>query len=127
MANIAYFEVPADNVGRAKKFYHSLFGWKIEPTKTPGAAMKTMEYQDIITGEPQEKTLNMGGMYKRQMPGTPFMPYVMVEDVDKIIAKVEKLGGKMIMPKMKIESVGDTAIIQDTEGNIIGVWKPSME
>jgi len=74
----------------------------------------------------QEKTLNMGGMYKRQMPGTPFMPYVMVEDVDKIIAKAEKLGGRIIMPKMKIESVGDTAIIQDTEGNTIGVWKPSM-
>ena len=78
MANIAYFEVPADNVGRAKKFYYSLFGWKIEPTGTPGAAMKTMEYQDIITGEAQEKTLSMGGMYKRQMPGTHFMPYVMV-------------------------------------------------
>jgi len=127
MANIAYFEVPADNVGRAKNFYHSLFGWKIEPTKTAGADMKTMEYQDIITGKPQEKTLNMGGMYKRQIPGTPFMPYVMVENVDKIIAKAEKLGGKIIMPKMEIASVGDTAIIQDTEGNTIGVWKPSME
>ena len=127
MANIAYFEVPADNVGRAKKFYHSLFGWNIEPTKTPGAAMKSMEYQDISTGEPQEKTLSMGGMYKRQMPGTPFVPYVMVEDIDKVIAKVEKLGGKMVMPKMKIESVGFTAIIQDTEGNVIGIWKPSME
>jgi predicted enzyme related to lactoylglutathione lyase len=56
MANIAYFEVPADNIGRAKKFYHSLLGWNIEPTKTPGAAMKSMEYKDIITGEPQEKT-----------------------------------------------------------------------
>jgi predicted enzyme related to lactoylglutathione lyase len=60
MANIAYFKVPADNVGSAKKFYHSLFGWKIETTRTPGAALKNMEYQDIITGEVQEKTLNMG-------------------------------------------------------------------
>ena len=127
MANIAYFEVPAANVGRAKKFYHSLFGWKIEPTGTPGAAMKTMEYQDIITGEAQEKTLSMGGMYKRQMPGTHFMPYVMVEDIDKVIAKVEHLGGRIVMPKMKIESVGYTAVIEDTEGNTIGIWKPSME
>ena len=61
------------------------------------------------------------------MPGTPFMPYVMVEDIDKIIAKVEKLGGRMVMPKMKIEFVGYTAIIQDTEGNTIGIWRPSVE
>jgi hypothetical protein len=51
----------------------------------------------------------------------------MVEDIDKIIAKVEKLGGRMVMPKMKIEFVGYTAIIQDTEGNTIGIWRPSVE
>ena len=66
-------------------------------------------------------------MHKRQMPGTHFIPYVMVEDIDKVIAKVEKLGGRMVMPIMKIEAVGFTAIIQDTEGNTIGIWKPSME
>ncbi|MGA2914111.1 MAG: hypothetical protein ABSE07_11445 [Methanoregula sp.] len=52
----------------------------------------------------------MGGMYKRQMPGTPFTPYVMVEEPDKIIAEVEKLGGKIIMPEMMIESVGFTVV-----------------
>ena len=34
MPNIAYFEIPANNVDRAKHFYHALLGWKIEPTKT---------------------------------------------------------------------------------------------
>ena len=33
MPNIAYFEIPANNVDRAKHFYHALLGWKIEPTK----------------------------------------------------------------------------------------------
>jgi len=70
MANIAYFESSAENVDRAKHFYHSLLGWKIEPTKTPmdPAMTKTMQYQDVITGDPEDGTLNMGGMYKRQMP-----------------------------------------------------------
>ena len=35
MANIVYFEIPAEDVDRAKRFYHSLLGWKIEPTKVP--------------------------------------------------------------------------------------------
>jgi hypothetical protein len=32
------------------------------------AMTKTMQYQDVITGDPEDGTLNMGGMYKRQMP-----------------------------------------------------------
>lgn len=129
MANIAYFEIPADNVDRAKHFYHTLLGWKIEPTKTPmdPEMMKTMEYQDVKTGEPKEGTMNMGGMYKRQMPQqAALLNYVIVDNIDKVLAKVEKLGGKIIMPKMEIQSVGETAVILDTEGNAIGLWKPGM-
>ncbi len=89
--------------------------------------MKTMEYQDIITGEPQEKTLNMGGMYKRQMPRRlALLPLRYGRKCRQDLAKVEKLGGKIVMPKMEIKSVGDTAIILDTEGNAIGLWKPGM-
>ena len=127
MANIAYFEIPADNVDRAKKFYHDLLGWKIEPTKTMGdpAKMKAMQYQDVITGEAKEGTLSMGGMYKRQM-SEQIMNYVMVDDLDKVIAKLGKLGGKIVVPKMEIKGVGWTVIIQDTEGNALGLWKPGM-
>ena len=129
MANIAYFEIPADDVERAKRFYHSLLGWKIEPTKTPmdPAMVASMQYQNVSTGDAKEGTMSMGGMYKRQMPDTPIINYVIVEDFDKVLAKVEKLGGKIVMPKMEIKSVGLTAIIQDTEGNVIGLWKPAMK
>ena len=82
-----------------------------------------MQYHDVITGEPQEGTLNMGGLYKRQMAEV-IINHVMVEDIDKVLAKVEKLGGRIVMPKMDIPSVGLNAIIQDTEGNTIGIWKP---
>jgi uncharacterized protein len=128
MANIAYFEIPAENVGRAKHFYHSLLGWKIEPTKSPMDPSKvaSMQYQDVITGEAKEGTLSMGGMYKRQMTES-IINYVVTEDIDKVLANVEKLGGRIVLPKMEIKSVGLTAIIQDTEGNVIGLWKPAMK
>ena len=32
--NIGYSGIPADNIDRAKHFYRSLFGWKIEPDTT---------------------------------------------------------------------------------------------
>jgi predicted enzyme related to lactoylglutathione lyase len=127
MANIAYFEIPAENVDRAKKFYHDLLGWKIEPTKVMGdpAKMKAMQYHDVITGDAKEGTLSMGGMYKRQMT-EQIVNYVMVDDLDKTIAKLAKLGGKLLVPKMEIKGVGWTVIIQDTEGNTLGLWKRGM-
>ena len=126
MPNIGYFEIPADNVGRAGKFYGSLLGWTIGPTSMPAAMPASMEYQDVKTGEPKEGTLAMGGMYRRQMPGTPITVYAMVDDFDTVMGKVEKLGGKILMPKMEIEGVGLTGVIQDTEGNVIGIWEPRM-
>jgi uncharacterized protein len=125
MANIAYFEIPADNVDRAKHFYRTLLGWKIEPTAAPLDPEKAAatQYQDISTGPAREGTLNMGGLYKRQMNET-IKSYVVVEDIDKVLAKVEKAGGKIIMPREDIPGVGKVAIIQDTEGNDIGIWKP---
>ncbi len=82
-----------------------------------------MQYQDIITGKPEDGSMNMGGLYKRQMQ-EPIINYVIVDDIDKVLAKVEKLGGKIGVPKKEIKTVGVIAIIQDTEGNAIGLWKP---
>jgi predicted enzyme related to lactoylglutathione lyase len=121
MPNIAYFQIPADDVGRARTFYHSLLGWKIEPDTT--LEDKSLEWQNIETGEPKEGTMNMGGLYKRKGPG-PIMNFVEVEDIEKVLARVEKLGGKVMMPLDTIKGVGLVAVIQDTEGNIIGLWKP---
>ena len=127
MANIAYFEVPADNVERAKHFYHSLLGWKIQPTATPmDPAAVPMQYQDIITGKAEEGSMNIGGLYKRQMQ-EPIINYVIVDDIDKVLGKVEKLGGTIGVPKKEIKTVGHIAIIQDTEGNAIGLWKPAIK
>jgi len=127
MPNLAYFEIPADDVKRAKRFYTSLLGWEINPTAMPSSMPAAMEYQDVKTGEPKEGTLSMGGMYRRQMPGSPIIVYAAVEDLDRVLAKVEKLGGKVVVPKTMVEGVGPVVIIQDTEGNGIGIWQPAMK
>jgi uncharacterized protein len=125
MANIAFFQVPADNIDRAKHFYRSLLGWKIAPTQTPmePAIMSSTQFHDIITGDSREGAMNMGLLYKRQMT-EPIINFVNVDDIDKILARVEKLGGKIMRPKEEIKTVGMVAIIQDSEGNAIGLWQP---
>jgi len=120
--------IPADNVDRAKHFYQTLLGWKIEPTKNPMDPSKIaeMQYHDIITGAAKEGTMNLGGLYKRHMTES-ILTFVEVEDMDKVLSKVEKLGGKITMQKEEINAVGLTAVIQDSEGNVIGLWKPAMK
>lgn len=125
MANIAYFDIPANNVDRAKHFYHALLGWKIEPAKTSPdqSQIAAMQYHDISTGEAEEGTMNMGGLYRRQMNET-IKNFVKVEDIDKVLEKVEQLGGRILMQKEMIPGVGLVSMIQDTEGNVIGIWNP---
>ena len=127
MPNIAHFMIPADNVDRAKHFYQTLLGWKIGPTKNPmdQSVMDAMQYQDISTGPAEKGTLNTGGLYRRHMTES-ILTFVEVGDIDKVLAKVERLGGKITMPKEEITGVGLAAMIQDTEGNVIGLWKPAM-
>jgi predicted enzyme related to lactoylglutathione lyase len=59
-------------------------------------------------------------------PG-PIMNFVIVEEFDTVLAKVKRLGGKVVMPKNEIKTVGTVAVIQDTEGNILGLWKPLVQ
>jgi uncharacterized protein len=58
--SIVWFQIPADNVERAKSFYSELFGWKIE--KVPGP----MEYWHIDTGGGDDTP--DGGLLKRRRP-----------------------------------------------------------
>ena len=74
----------------------------------------------------RERNHEWGGMYKRQMSEN-IINYVLVDNIDKVLANVEKLGGKIEVPKREIKTIGEIAIIRDTEGNAIGIWKSAMK
>jgi len=74
MGNIAYFEIPADDVERARKFYMSVFGWDIRKVPMEGVPP---DYHGVMTGKATVisggkydlSQLNYGGMMKRSFPG----------------------------------------------------------
>jgi hypothetical protein len=117
MPTIVHFEIPTDDLERAKKFYTGLFGWKIE--KYPGP----MEYWMITTtNEKGEKSVD-GGMMQRQNPQQLITNYIGIPSVDEYAAKVEKLGGKVVVPKMAVPGVGYFAVCLDTENNSFALWE----
>ena len=117
--HIVWFEIPAENLDRAKTFYGQLFGWKVE--RMPGA----MEYFHIDTGGSDDRP--DGGLMKRQ-PNQPsgITNYINVPSVDQFVGKVQQLGGKICMPKTAVPQMGYFAICQDTENNTFALWEKSQ-
>ena len=116
-ASVVWFEIPADNVERARTFYGKLFGWKID--KFPGPTTKP--YWLINTGN--DDPSRNGGMMERQFPDHTITNYIAVPLVDKAAAKVEKLGGKICMGKTAVPNMGYFVVCNDTENNQFALWE----
>jgi predicted enzyme related to lactoylglutathione lyase len=115
---IVHFEIPADDVERARKFYSTLFGWKIE--KPEGE----MDYWMISTsGDNSDKSSLGGGMMKRKDPHQPNLNYIGVPSIDEYSKKVKELGGKVVMPKTEVPGYGLFAVCSDTENNAFALWE----
>jgi predicted enzyme related to lactoylglutathione lyase len=125
MDKVVHFEIPAENVKRAQKFYNTVFGWKINE-------MPELEYTILQTVEVDEKSMMPkeagainGGMMKRGTLVKSPVITIAVEDIDKAMKSIEKAGGKEHSKKMAIQDMGFAAYFKDTEGNIIGLFQYS--
>jgi predicted enzyme related to lactoylglutathione lyase len=125
---IVHFEIPATDVEKLKAFYEGLFGWKI--FKVP---MEGMEYWLIYTVPTDEKGMLLkpgvnGGMFQKQAQQEGLKPvnYITIENIDESFEKVGKLGGKILMPKQHVPTVGWVALVVDPEGNQIGLLQPEQ-
>ena len=118
--NVCWFEIPAENLDRAKKFYNALFGWKIAPF--PGMqGPEAQSYLHIDTGG--DEASPDGGLMSRKQPQQNITQYISVSSVADSAAQVERLGGKICMPKTAVPGMGYFAVCQDTEDNMFGLWE----
>jgi len=118
MSSIVHFEIPPDDIDRAKKFYTELFNWKIQPYEGQS------EYWLIKTSE--EKAVE-GGMMKRQNPSQPITNYIDVVCLNEYAEKVKKIGGRIIVSKTPVPGQGYFAVCMDTENNVFGLWETDPE
>jgi len=121
MPTIVHFDVATDNPERAKRFYEDLFDWKME--NPPGMT----DYYLIETKDLNGENGVGGGLGKRGDPGQKITAYMGVNSVDEYTAKVERLGGKVIQPKMTVPGWGYLAMCLDTEDNMFGLWQADKE
>ena len=119
-SSLVWFEIPADDLARAKQFYSKLFSWKIKPF--PGAtASEATNYQHIDTGGPEVSP--DGGLLKRMHADHTITTYFSVPSVTKYVAKIKKLGGSVCKTKTVVPGMGYFAICMDTEDNTFAIWE----
>ena len=125
MDKIVHFEIPVDDMDRAKKFY-SIFGWQMDDI--PG-----MDYVGIRTvdvdekQQPVEKGAINGGMMKRTDAVKAPIVAINIDSIDNYVEKIVEAGGKIVTPKIKIGEIGYYSYITDTEGNVIGLWEEIVQ
>ena len=116
MPRVVHFEIYADEVERATKFYSEVFGWQIHKWDGPD------DYWIAITGQEGEAGID-GAIMGRPEPGMNGMNFIDVASIDNFIAKIQVNGGTLVRPKMAIPEVGYTAVCNDPEGNPIGLFQ----
>jgi len=109
---ICYLELPAQDVERSATFYQTLFGWK---TRRRGDGALAF---DDATGYVS------GAWVKGREPATKpvLMVYVMVDDIEATVAKVEAAGGKIVQP-IGVDAPELTARFADPAGNVLGMYQ----
>lgn len=110
-----WFEIPAGDINRAKKFYETIFGIEMPVQEMMGMQMAFFPAEDMngkVSGG-----LVQGPMHKPSADGAKV--YLNGNpNLDNALSKVEAAGGKVTMPKTKIsEEIGYMAFFIDSEGN----------
>jgi hypothetical protein len=107
---VVHFEIGCRNLQKTQEFYSQLFDWKPQPM---GPAVMIAAETGGIGG-------HMSSLGHEPHHYTIF--YVEVDDVAAYLKKAEGLGGKTLVPPVKIPT-GTFAWMQDPEGNTVGLWK----
>ena len=125
MDKVVHFEIPADDVDRAKEFYGSIFGWQLQTMQMEGGeytiAMTTpIDEQSQLPTEPG--AINGGLMRRDEHTPTPDIT-IEVDAIDDALQRIESQGGAVVRPRTAIPGMGAFGYFKDTEGNVMGLWE----
>ncbi|HLU60164.1 MAG TPA: VOC family protein [Pseudonocardia sp.] len=122
MRSVVHFEIPADDVARAKEFYRSVFDWQLED-------MPGMDYTFARTTEVDENQMPVtpgavnGGLVPRSSETPTPVLTIDVESIDQALEQVKAAGGQVVRERTEVPGMGAYAYCTDPEGNTLGLWE----
>lgn len=115
---IAWFELPAHDLSRSQRFYETVLGLTLRPEEFGPMKLKMAIFprgEDgvggaLVQGERFRPSTDGAVVYLSAGPG-----------LDRCLARVGEAGGRILLPRTDIGAPGFIALIQDTEGNRVGL------
>lgn len=109
---VVHWQLLSRDPERAAAFYQALFGWTV-------SAENGLGYRTIETGAP-------GGIDGGVWPSPPDGPesvqlYVEVADIAAALARIETLGGKVLIPAQRLPDGDAMALALDPLGRAFGL------
>jgi len=108
---VTHFEINARDAKAQQKFYGDVFGWKID-------ANNPQNY-GIAMAQDGKRGIN-GGIGPSQDGRSWVTFYVECGDLAGALAKIERAGGRTVMPPANAGGVS-FALFADPEGNVVGL------
>lgn len=109
---VVHFEIGCRDSAKTAQYFRELFGWQIQEAGPAGI---------IDTGSPRGVSGHITALGHEPFHYTIF--YVEVDNIQAYMDKAVKLGGKVVVPPVKIPT-GMFAWFSDLEGNTIGLLQP---
>ena len=109
-----WFEHVSDDPSKARTFYSSLFGWKVQDVPMGG-----QPYSMLHNG-----ATPIGGL-RSDTNGMPshWATWMSVDDVDAKAGAAERAGAKTVLPPTDFPDAGRGAVLQDPQGAYFGIWR----
>lgn len=120
---VVWFEIYVQDMQRAQAFYESVFQCKLEPMKepdglAPGTQMRFFPGDNMASYGANGMLVKMAGV---PSGGGGSLVYFGCDDCAAEQARAQAAGGQVMKPKLSIAPHGFIALVNDTEGNCIGL------
>jgi len=125
MDKVVHFEIPVDDLARAKEFYGSIFEWELQDMDMGGGGMYTTVTTVPVNDrmQPTEPGAINGGIMRRSADTTAPVITIEVRGIDDAMKKIEAAGGSVVQARTEIPNMGAFAYFKDSEGNTMGLWE----
>ena len=115
---LAHTELASTDPEATRRFLAKIFGWKFEAVKP--ASRKMISYQT-----PGGARGSIRPTRTKENPGS--INYVLVDDLDSSEAKVRKLGGEIVLPRVDVPGMGSFFWFKVPGGPVLACWQDSPE
>lgn len=118
---VGWFEIPVTDMARARAFYEYVLGLELEEHELGPLRMAWFPMDDKVAGAAGSLVQNEA--YRPSTEGV--LVYFTAPDIDAAVSRAKEKGGRVIAEKFSVGEWGFVALIQDSEGNRVGLHSRS--